>query len=106
MWKKIGSSLDTFWNWLVRSSTNESNISLTVKGFSATAISYIIGVVGALHLQIPGLSENLDGIADNIVLFIQYGLGIVGVISFIVGGVRKLWLSIFTTKISTTTTTS
>jgi hypothetical protein len=92
--KTIGTSLDKFWNWLVTSSANEGQIALTVQGFLATGIAYIIGIVGATHLNIPDLSTNLNFLASEIILFIQYGLGIVGVISTVVGIVRKIWISV------------
>ena len=91
--QKIAAYLDRVWNWLVMSSANENSIALTVKGSLATGIAYIIGVTGAIHLQIPDLATNLNAFSDQVILVIQYALGIVGVISTIIGLARKIYLS-------------
>lgn len=92
--KKLASLLEKTWSWLVLSSANANNISLTVKGALATGVASIIGVLGAVHYQVPGLPDSLNAITDQIVIIVQYGLGIVGGVSIIVGAVRKIWLSI------------
>lgn len=94
MIQKIASFFDKVWAWLVVSSANETSISLTVKGFLGTGIATLMVAIGVVHLQIPGLSDILNSILDQIILIIQYGLGIVSAISTVVGLVRKLILSI------------
>ena len=93
----IAKKLDSLWNWLVLSSANSNQVSLTVKGALATGISFFIGIAGATHLHIPGVEMNLNLLADQVVLFVQYGLGLVGVISTIVGLVRKIVLTFLQT---------
>lgn len=93
MIKKAAAVLDSAWAWLVTSSVNPSAVALTVKGALATGIAYVIGFVGLVHVQVPGLSDELNGISDQIVLFVQYALGTVGAVSTVVGLIRKLIIS-------------
>jgi len=91
--KSIGSFFDKVWNWVVVSSANPSQTSLTVKGALATATATILGVLGAAHFQVAGLPDFLNMFDVNAVLVVQYALGIVGAVSLVVGAIRKLYLS-------------
>lgn len=84
--------MSKFWSWLVTSSENPQNVSLTVKGALGTLISVIVVIAPLLHWGI-GIDQ-LNNVANIIVQIIGYALGIISVIATIAGLARKLWLTL------------
>lgn len=78
-----------FINWLVQSSENPSQISLTVKGAIATTIPWLVTFGGLFHLTAL-TSANLTPLGVAIVAFIQATLSAIGAGIFLYGLARKL----------------
>jgi hypothetical protein len=56
------------WYWLVFSSNNAQNISLTLKGVLVAALTYATMLAGLANIQLP--SETLTQLTDNLVLLV------------------------------------
>ena len=81
--------MNNFWSWLVNSSENPQNISLTIKGALGTLVSIIVVLAPILHWNI-GLDQ-LNTASNLVVQVVGLVLGIVSVIATISGLIRKLW---------------
>lgn len=74
--------MNKFFKWLVLSSSNPTKISLTIKGFltSVVAMAVIFGYN----------PSDLSPIAENITKLVESLLTVVGIVSFLVGAIRKV----------------
>ncbi len=95
---KIASFLEKFWHWLVRSSEDPTKMSLAVKGAIGAAAATIIGALGAFHYQVPGLSDMLNTLLDQLVIITKSVLQVVAAVSIAIGVIRKIKNSIFGKK--------
>lgn len=83
--------LNYAWEWLVVSSADPYKVSLSVKGFLLTISSFIVPVVALLGHTLD--NEQVQNIVDAIAVTIQSFLAFVGSIVFLVGVIRKLYLT-------------
>lgn len=74
--------------WIVQSSEDPSQISLTLKGIIVTIIPWIVTITGVFHLLLS--SAELSGIGAQIVILVQSGLSTIGTGIFLYGLIRKL----------------
>lgn len=81
-----------FWEWLVKSSANASQTSLTVKAFLYGIIPGILLFTKAFNLDIGG--DQLTAIVDGIVAVIAFFGSLISAIAIVIGLVRKLWLTV------------
>lgn len=83
---------DVFWNWVVYSSANPSQISSTIKYFSGTVITLITVVFGIGHINFP--TEGLTAIVDSLIQAVQLTVVALTAIGGFVSLLRKLYLTI------------
>lgn len=84
--------------WLLLSSANPSKFSLSVRMALLGVVPYILSIVTAacgfglvcLGVEAEGLNQ-VVGVIENLVF---WGLSIIAGVGFLIGFVRKLWLSI------------
>ena len=79
-------------NWLVVSSQDPTKTSLTVKGFCATALSFIVPVLAVLGYQTIG--GNLNTLSVEIVSFVQGFFTLVSAVIALYGLARKIYNTI------------
>lgn len=81
--------------WILRSSADPTQISLTVKGMALTAIPLILTVTGIVHLgnsiDASSLSDFFNAIGDLLTGF----LTVVSLGMTFYGAARKIWIEIF-----------
>lgn len=80
-----------FLHWLVTSSENPSNISLTLKGAIPTIISIILLVAPIFHVSVD--SSQLTQIGDGVMQAVLAFCGFVSAVAMVVGLIRKIHLS-------------
>lgn len=82
----------TIWTWLVVSSANPKNTSLTVKAVLSAVVVYATMLAGLGHIPLP--TDQITNVVDLIVQFVQSVLIIVslGIATF--GAVRKVYLTL------------
>src|SRR5690242_12220385 len=78
--------------WVVVSSANPQEISLTIKGVLVGLVPYGIALIGLTHVSVG--ADQLNTFIDGIATLVQDLLGIVSVSMAIVGLCRKIWLTI------------
>jgi hypothetical protein len=76
------------WTWLVTSSADPANTSLTVKSGLVTLATYITVVAGLAHISLP--SDVLTQLIDSIVSFVQGFLMILSSTIAIIAFIRKI----------------
>ena len=76
--------MNTFFNWLTRSSVDPENTALTVKGLLLANVSTILFVLQLLHINWS---------ADQVSHEIQVVTVVIGILLSIVGLVRKLYIT-------------
>jgi hypothetical protein len=86
-------ALDKFFNWLLVSSNDPQEVSLTVKGVLLGAVPAIMSVAGVAHLNLG--SDALTAFFDVVVGFVQNALAVVASVVALYGAIRKLWLTVF-----------
>ena len=90
--------LKKIWQWLVQSSANARQVSLSAKAALLAIVPYILSLsTGACGLGLVCLgveAEGLNQVVEAITNIIFWGLSIVSAIGFIYGFGRKVWLSI------------
>lgn len=93
---------NTLVRWVVVSSADPKEISLTIKGVLVGLVPYVMVLVGLAHLNVgqDQLTTLIDGIAD----VIQYLLALISVSMTVVGMARKIWLTIKVHQQATGTT--
>ena len=86
-------ALDKVFNWLLVSSNDPQDVSLTVKGALLGAVPAIMYVAGVAHL---GLGQDmLTAVFDAAVTFVQTALAAVAAAVTLYGAARKVWLTVF-----------
>lgn len=85
--------LQKFFNWLVLSSADPTQASATVKGILGGVATTILVVSPLLHLHIG--SDQLSNTVDLLVQIFTAALGIVSAVTFILGAIRKVYLTWF-----------
>lgn len=75
--------------WLVLSSADPEKMSLMVRGFLVTVISYVTVVAGLAHITLPG--EELTALVNHATLLTQAFFLFVGLVASAYGAVRKFW---------------
>jgi hypothetical protein len=88
--------MTNFWNWLVKSSADETKLSLTLKGAVPTVIGFVLLASPLLHITTN--SVQLNEIANIIIQAILGGATIISVIATFAGLYRKLTLTVTTTN--------
>lgn len=80
------------WYWLVKSSADATQKSLTVKAFLTGLIPGILFFANVMHLQLDNvvLTQIIDGIAQVIV----YVGGAITAVAFVIGLIRKVWTTL------------
>lgn len=82
------------WNWLVYSSANEEQVSLTVKG-TLTGLATGLSVIwGFGHVGSIFPSDLVATLINNIITIIQETLLLVSTLTASYGLVRKLWTTL------------
>jgi hypothetical protein len=81
----------TAWYWLVFSANDPQKVSLSVKAFLITLLTYGTVLAGFAHITLP--SELLTQLIDGIVMLVQAGFMLVSVVTTIVGLVRKIGMT-------------
>ena len=88
---KIIDKVDKIWDWLVWSSANPNQLSLTVKGMLTGIVTLITVGLGVAHIPLPGgATALLSQIVDATVTAVQAIAGAVSAIAVVVGIIRKL----------------
>ena len=85
-------TLKKAWDWVVKSSVNANQLSLTVKAFLYGIIPGILFLANLAHVQIG--SAELTSIVDGIVQVIVTLGGFISALVFVVGLVRKIVFTI------------
>lgn len=83
--------LKRFWNWLVKSSANPANTSLTVKGFLTGLIPLVLVVAPLVGVDLD--ANTLGSTVDDIKGVVEYALGSVGALLTAAGIIRKIYLT-------------
>lgn len=80
--------MEKFWQWLVQSSADPTQVALTVKGVFTGLIPAVAFVAPYLHLHI--LPENLEALGELARLFIITSFGILAALMTAFGIIRKI----------------
>jgi len=83
--------------WIVVSSADPGEVSLTVKGALIAVIPTLMAVAGIAHINL-GDGSVLTSLVDGIAQFIQAALTLVATVVIVVGAARKLWYLVFPQK--------
>jgi hypothetical protein len=78
--------------WLLQSSANPNEVSLTVKGLLIGVIPTLMTIFGLAHVNLG--QDQLTAIANGIVAVIQAGLILVSAITTLYGLCRKAWITL------------
>jgi len=81
----------SFYDWLVKSSSNANKYSLFIKGFFSFVISIVLPLTVYFGYQIT--SAEITPIADLTVRFVDLFFQALGVLLMIIGGIRKIYLT-------------
>lgn len=84
--------LNTLVRWIVISSQDPSEISLTIKGVLVGVIPYLMILIGLAHLNVG--QDQLSTIVDGACTLIQDALMLVSAVMTVYGLVRKVWTTI------------
>lgn len=84
--------IHSIFNWIWKSSSDPTQVSLTVKGALTTGSSALMIVIGMTHLNF-GVTD-LNTLVDAISNIVLYGLMIVGAIGTVVGFITKIYRSL------------
>jgi|GEM_PF-2883593 len=90
--KYITNAVDLIARWIVLSSANPSEVSLTIKGALVGALPLIMAGIGLAHLNIG--QDAITPIFDTIASIVQGLLTLVSLGVMLYGMLRKVWLSI------------
>jgi hypothetical protein len=86
--KRLKALLNALARWIVVSSINPSEVSLTIKGVLVGTIPTIMFLLGVIHLNVG--QEDLNLLIDSIAAIVQLVLALVAVIMTALGLLRKL----------------
>lgn len=84
--------------WIVNSSSDPSQVSLTLRGALVAAIPtvMVIAHIANINLGQPQLTTGVD----DVVAFVQNALALVATAMVVYGGARKVWYSAFPPKVA------
>jgi hypothetical protein len=82
-------ALENALNWLLASSQDPAEVSLTVKGLLISAIPTMMFLSGIAQINLG--SEMLTSVVDSFVAFLQAALVVVGTATTLYGALRKVW---------------
>lgn len=85
-------------SWIVDSSANPSQVSLTLRGALVATIPTIMIIVHISNINV-GQPQLTVGI-DDVVAFVQNALALVATAMVVYGGARKVWYSVFSPKVA------
>jgi uncharacterized membrane protein (GlpM family) len=83
---------NTLARWIVVSSADPGEISLTIKGVLVGLVPYVIALAGLGHLNFG--ADQLNTAIDAVATFVQAGLALVSAAMVLVGMARKVWITI------------
>lgn len=85
---KVFSDANKFWNWLIVSSANPNQVSLTIRSF------FQLGAVQAIFAFLPVIgihpTFDLNTFGDVVATVVDYGLSAILSIRMLIGAVRKI----------------
>jgi uncharacterized membrane protein (GlpM family) len=93
--------LNTLVRWIVFSSEDPSEVSLTIKGVLVGVIPYVMILIGLTHINVG--QDQLSAIVDGVSTFVQDALMLVSAAITLFGFGRKLWNTIKVHQQATTT---
>jgi hypothetical protein len=77
--------MNTFWNWLVKSSADPTQVALTAKGIISTVVPVLLVFV---H------NPNLSSLPDDVYSLIVAAFGVYSAIAIVFGLARKIYISL------------
>ena len=83
---------NTLVRWIVRSSANPQNESLTIKGFLLSLVPFAIAALGLTHVSVG--ADQLNALIDGVAAVLQAVLTAISAAALFVGLLRKFWLTI------------
>ena len=87
--QKVFANSHAFWNWLVTSSSDPTQLALTAKGLMS------LGTVQAIFAMLPMIgihpSFDLNGLGDQIYTVVYAGASAISAIAIFVGGAEKIY---------------
>lgn len=83
---------NTIVRWIVLSSENPTEASLTIKGFLLGVLPVLMAVAGIAHFNVG--QDQLSAIFDTVAAIVQVALSIVAAVMTGWGLLRKLWNTI------------
>ncbi len=88
-------TLQKCWDWLVWSSANPNELSLTVKGALTGVITLTTVGLGIANIHIPAnVPVLLNQIVDGSIVVMQAIAGLVSALAIVGGLIRKVYLTI------------
>lgn len=78
--------------WLILSSKNPQQLSLTIKGVLVGAITYVVFFAGLFHITLS--PSDLTSLVESIVQIIEMTLTLISIVATAWGFVRKIYTSI------------
>jgi hypothetical protein len=93
---------NTLVRWIVVSSADPQEISLSIKGVLVGLVPYVIAISGLAHLNVG--QDQMTGLIDGVANVIQYALALVSGVMMVWGMARKIWLTIKVHQQTTGTT--
>jgi hypothetical protein len=85
-------AIENVLRWLLQSSANPNEVSLTVKGLLIGAVPVAMVFLGLAHVNLG--QDQLTAVVDAIVNVFQDGLMLISAGATLYGIVRKVWLSL------------
>jgi len=79
--------------WLLQSSADPSEVSLTIKGLLIGVVPVLMTVLGLAHINLG--QDQITGLVDGLVGFVQAALTLISAIATLWGILRKIWLTVF-----------
>lgn len=74
-------------DWVVRSSKNPAEVSLTVKSFLVMVVPFVVPLTGLLHLNVT--NEQALAFVDAVTLLTQTVFALIGATGVVIGLARK-----------------
>jgi hypothetical protein len=88
--EKIKQALMAVFEWILVSSADPNEVSLTVKGALVAIIPGVMALAGLAHVNL-GDGSVLTGLFDAVAQFVQSLLTVVATVMTVVGAVRKVY---------------
>jgi len=93
MFKKTLAALDNLLHWVLASSANPEEASLTIKGILVGAVPAAMFLIGLAHVDIG--SDQVNALVDSVAQFVESFLALVAAAITTYGIARKILISIF-----------